>query len=639
MQYFYILRGENKRLKKFITDEQKLLTTKADLLQQVQAGLITTQRAQELYSNQVRLIKSARKNRQAKNIMVLIGSILIGLGIILLGFYNWGNLSQIVKLFVATSWLVLAQIVFYFTIIKKIFFKNHPEAVSALYALTVGGSIILTSNTYPLTYDVTNGLLTWMLLILPAIYIAQSVTIATVYSLVMMYWAICEWNQSFVLIIWLLIAMILPFTYKVLEEKKTSVQIFFTMLAMSTVVAFVVSMLDYWQGFSLQITMIFVAMILLCANRLKVKNYLLERISFGGILAINLFLTFSASWNGFLGINVAKAMPSDTLLVVYLAITAVMMMLVNKIHLLGRLNLELTVIALTPFFVGAATVAVFYKLDALYSMGIISVYLICLALAIAYDGLKINSSATLNKGLSVLTLLIVVRFFDSQMSFQSRAIAFIAVGILFLASNWFLRHRTNRQDRYNEEISENIFASDSLEISPETSSNNLVINLNDALQQVKLLQQEESTSHNPVLEKETMPTPESTATVTDSNIINTTKESLGWSPPNTYKDGTEEFFAPKTLTPSSNPTTNNLGIAFNDVLPQEKPKPPLPASKSKPSNDSLSPKETTITIKDFDSINLSKNPSGNVKIISDNTSKITMTDTQRFKNINEIKKL
>lgn len=637
-KHVYILRGENKRLKKYLTDEQKLAATKADLIQQVQAGLITAQRAQELYSNQLRLLKSVRNNRKTKNIMVLIGSILIGLGIILLGFYNWDSLTPTIKLFVAVSWLVIVQIIFYFTIIKKVFFKNHAEAVSALYALTVGGSIILTGNTFPLTYDIANSLLIWMVLILPAIYLAQSLTIATIYSIVMIYWAGHAWNESFILIIWLLLAMIIPFTYKMLAEKRVGVHLFSSILATSTVIAFIVSMLDYWQGCSLQISMVFIAMITLFANRLKVKNYILERIGFLSILVINLFLTFSAAWSGFLGIDVARTMPGTPLFVVYLLITAIMMILVNKIHLLGRLSFELTIIALTPFFVGVATIVAFYKLDTLYSMVIISAYIFCLALAIAYDGLKNNSSATLNKGLLVFTLLVIVRFFDSQMSFQSRAIAFIAVGILFLASNWFLRYRANRKD--NEIIADDLFDTVPVVAIAKNTSNDLVIDLDEAVQQVQLLQNEKIQQSTPEPPISNIPpaTAENTITVGDLSLISLQKKAPKL-PIDSQQDDPANVASNnslKNLPDSPKQNHNSSVINIEDtvrqvkIFPQEKLQIPLPVPKT--TSTLASPPDSTITVKNLNIIS----PSGNVKIIADNTPKII--DTQRFKNASEIKK-
>ena len=52
-----------------------------------------------------------------------------------------------------------------------------------------------------------------------------------------------------------------------------------------------------------------------------------------------------------------------------------------------------------------------------------------------------NSLATLNMGMLMLAVLIITRFFDSDIGFILKGLVFIAVGIGFLVTNIWLARR------------------------------------------------------------------------------------------------------------------------------------------------------------------------------------------------------
>ena len=53
-------------------------------------------------------------------------------------------------------------------------------------------------------------------------------------------------------------------------------------------------------------------------------------------------------------------------------------------------------------------------------------------------GMKAQSVARTNFGLGVIAALAVARFFDSDLSFVTRAIGFIVIGLGFLLTNFLL---------------------------------------------------------------------------------------------------------------------------------------------------------------------------------------------------------
>jgi hypothetical protein len=66
---------------------------------------------------------------------------------------------------------------------------------------------------------------------------------------------------------------------------------------------------------------------------------------------------------------------------------------------------------------------------------IINCYTLLLSIDILARGIRINSIARANFGLILIAALAISRFFDSDLSFVTRGLGFIAVGAGFLVAN------------------------------------------------------------------------------------------------------------------------------------------------------------------------------------------------------------
>jgi hypothetical protein len=67
-----------------------------------------------------------------------------------------------------------------------------------------------------------------------------------------------------------------------------------------------------------------------------------------------------------------------------------------------------------------------------------NVYALALGVELITRGLRANSTARTNFGLLIIAGLGVARFFDSDLSFVSRAIGFIVIGVGFILTNFVL---------------------------------------------------------------------------------------------------------------------------------------------------------------------------------------------------------
>jgi hypothetical protein len=74
-------------------------------------------------------------------------------------------------------------------------------------------------------------------------------------------------------------------------------------------------------------------------------------------------------------------------------------------------------------------------------MIIFNAYLLFLSVSRIISGIRNNSIGVVNSGMLMLAILIIARFFDSDISFVIKGMVFIAVGIGFLVTNMALTRR------------------------------------------------------------------------------------------------------------------------------------------------------------------------------------------------------
>jgi hypothetical protein len=76
-----------------------------------------------------------------------------------------------------------------------------------------------------------------------------------------------------------------------------------------------------------------------------------------------------------------------------------------------------------------------------FAQAIFNVYLFVLGLGTLIAGFRGNRLGRVNAGLLALSALLVARFFDSDLSFLARGVAFIVVGAGFLVTNVVMLRR------------------------------------------------------------------------------------------------------------------------------------------------------------------------------------------------------
>ena len=114
-------------------------------------------------------------------ILSILGSLLVGSGIILVVAHNWDQFSHPIKTILAFLPLVLSQLLCFYVILKKKDSIAWKESSATFLFLSVGACISLISQIYHISGSLSSFLLTWMLLIIPLVYLLTSFVVALLY--------------------------------------------------------------------------------------------------------------------------------------------------------------------------------------------------------------------------------------------------------------------------------------------------------------------------------------------------------------------------------------------------------------------------------------------------------------------------
>lgn len=152
----------------------------------------------------------------------VLGSLLVGLGIILILAHNWDNFSKSIKTVFAFAPLVIGQLIVGYSILKQKS-ATWKEASGTFLFFAVGACIALIGQIYNIPGNLSEYLLTWIILCLPLIYLLKSNALAILHISFATYYA-CEYGYAFRAneepwLYLVLIALALPFYLKLLKER------------------------------------------------------------------------------------------------------------------------------------------------------------------------------------------------------------------------------------------------------------------------------------------------------------------------------------------------------------------------------------------------------------------------------------
>lgn len=399
-------------------------------------GVLTEQSAAALREHY-----GAPKTRTSTSMVVavtaVLGALLIGGGIILLLAANWDQFPRAVRTALAFLPLLASQALGVFVLLRKTDAMGWREGAALLNSLAVAASTAIVSQIYHIPGDFHGFLLVWLLLMLPAVYLLRSAAAMLLYLAVVISWTLSKttdlWPWG-----WLLLAAVLPLMVPMI--KRGGLRAWW--LAVAGMIAGGIllgatanhaHMHDIWiPAFAGYLAMLYVTGVALRPDELHPFRWA----GFAAIGVLSLVFTYAGFWDDH---SVVKTSVGGVVATGVCALVSLSGMAAASIAFVRRVPVN-PFAAVFPF----ATLLAFgvtFAAEGWAAALLMNIYVFALAVMALRSGLARAKFAETNAGMLLLTALIVMRFFDTDVGFLIRGLAFIAVGVGFLVVNAMLLKR------------------------------------------------------------------------------------------------------------------------------------------------------------------------------------------------------
>ncbi|MGK2864281.1 MAG: DUF2157 domain-containing protein [Chitinophagaceae bacterium] len=396
------------------------------------------------------------KGRQSTNrlfiVFGILGAILVGLGIILIIAHNWDELSRATKTSLAFLPLLIGQIICGFTLIKKQDSIIWRESGTAFLFFAVGASISLVSQIYNIPGNLSAFLLTWMLLCLPLIYVMKSSIASLLFLIGITYYAgeTSYWSypSSESYFYWMLLLLVLPHYYMLYKKSpESNFMIFHNWLVPLSViislgtVAESTDELMFIAYFSLFGLLYLIGNLYFFTQQKPISNGY-KILGSLGTIALLFTLSFDWFWRDLRSkdfhVNEIIVSPEFFASTIISLLACGLLYLQQKNKALSEIKpLALVfILFIATFILGQSSpIAVVLINLIVFSIGILTIR----------EGARQNHLGILNYGLLVITVLVICRFFDTDLGFVIRGILFVFVGFGFFATNYRMlkKRKTN----------------------------------------------------------------------------------------------------------------------------------------------------------------------------------------------------
>ncbi len=385
-------------------------------------------------------------------LFAILGAILIGLGVMLTIGSNWEQLGRPARTVLSFAPLVVAQTLAVVAICRRWESRPWREASSTLVFLAIGSSIALIGQTYNLPDDPVAFLMTWALLGAPLVYLLDAILPLMLYAACVVGWttaAQSEGNQASWF--WPLFALMLPYAIRETKVNRRGARsviagwVLCTTLCIGTGVSLEKVLPGLWI---IIYGCLFASLYLAGRFWLDAEAGVWRRpyyaVGAGGIGIMSIMLSFTWPWDaiGWRFMRYGQGYIPEAGIVDYIVLAcfsvAVVTMLVISVR---RGHASAIPYGLFPLLATGGYVLAAFDLNPSMPASLFTVYLLALGLYTTVAGLRIERLEIVSGGMFLLAALIVARFFDQDLPMVFRGIAFIVLGLTFLAVNIVLLKR------------------------------------------------------------------------------------------------------------------------------------------------------------------------------------------------------
>ena len=368
----------------------------------------------------------------------ILGAVLVGAGLITLLAYNWTGLSRTMRTVISFLPLLAGQIVAFGVIRNNKASTSSREGAGTFLMLAVGACVALVSQTYHMSGDFETFMLTWMLLSLPIVYLLRASLPAVLYLAGIIGWSAGRMNEpdSSKLWIWALAASVIPHVATVVRNERYGQRASLLLWAcmITTGVAIWITIEPACEGSAMELagasyfSILYLVGSLWFADGSALSHRPFYTVGTAGTMVFSFSLTFHElwrpmRWEGF-GHPLSAGLFAAVLLLLGICVCR---------GLFSRLYFgSFPVFVLLGMWMGEEGQRPWI------TTGLFNLYVFVLGLAGLIIGVRERRISKINGGMLILAVLIVARFFDSDIGFVAKGVVFIALGVAFLVANIFV---------------------------------------------------------------------------------------------------------------------------------------------------------------------------------------------------------
>ncbi|MBN2326347.1 MAG: DUF2157 domain-containing protein [Candidatus Omnitrophica bacterium] len=397
-------------------------------------------------------VQEINKRKIALIVFSCFGAIFIGLGILLLLANNWSELSRSSRTILSMTLLLAAQFLTGWTLLYKKDSIAWRESASTFLMLSIGITISLICQTYHISGNTSDFILTWMVLGIPVVYLLDASLPILFYLIGMIIWSIeVQSAYGHAMLFWPLFALIIPHFWKSIKRDPLSfrsVHLSWEIclcLCIATGIVLEKRLPGLWiiVYASLFVVMFYIGLIRFDHSK-GIRYRPFQNVGLGGIYVLSLLLSYDWPWKE-IGWRYFRSgsLHHGTAAILDIILAVVLFSLV--ICYLGdsarKKQFSNLYIGLAPVVAVIAYLIAGFKDTTVYSVLLFNVYLFVLAVGTIKMGIQNNRLGIVNLGMLVMSALIFARFFDSSISFAARGLIFIMIGAGFLTANIVLTSR------------------------------------------------------------------------------------------------------------------------------------------------------------------------------------------------------
>jgi len=363
-------------------------------------------------------------------ILASLGAALIGGGIILLFAYNWTHFGRPLRAALSFTPLLLAQALTLFTVLRKPDSRAWREGSAVALTASVAACIALIGQTYNIQGDLGGFLLTWMILTFPLVFILRSpITCFALLAQHAWWTGYARFQNDQLPMAWAIFLFILgAIIWLQKTEKKERIGLNLITGFAATYLLLMATDLTVWNGWLLILVPWLVLLVLAPVTFPKIQSFTVISVLAKVLLLILVFsATYSDFWNTRTGVPKAWSFRWEWVVSGILFLACALLLVRHWAQASARERLWM----MLPYLTFACWLGGLYELALPVAVGV-NLALAAYALVVLLPACRHGDDQGIRLGGTLLTILLLLRFFDLDFSLLTRGIAFIVIGTAFL---------------------------------------------------------------------------------------------------------------------------------------------------------------------------------------------------------------